>query len=199
MSSQDLGKKLYKSTALKQFKAVYLSIAIFLLGNLLLQTLGDPTFRADFKSDFSGIVAFHYRYPEDFFLYLLTIFFPAIYYSFTRGIVFCENGMIINRGFPFFNRSVLYDNICAYRIIHRKYLMAVKRSDIDEEFVFTIRDIDRVIAIFDQHDIEGNLGKEGLKKKSPLGKRVIITFILFGLAMGIVQYFGGIGRILRQF
>ena len=77
--------------------------------------------------------------------------------------------------------------------------MAVKRSDIDEEFVFTIRDIDRVIAIFDQHNIEGKLGKESLKKNSPLGKRVIITFVLFGVAMAIAQYFGGLGRLLRQF
>jgi len=199
VSASDLGKKLYKSTALKQFKAVYLGIAIFLLGNLLLQTLGDPTFKAEFEQTFSGVVAFHLRYPEDFFLYLVTIFIPSIYYSFIRGIVFCENGLIINRGFPFFNRSVLYQNICAYRVIHRKYLMGVKRSDIDEEFVFTIRDIDRVIAIFDQHNIEGELGKESLKKKSPLGKRVIITFVLFGAAMAIVQYFGGLGRLLRQF
>ncbi len=120
MSSPDLGKKLYKSTALKQFKAVYLGIALFLLGNLLLQTLGDPTFKSDFERSSSGVVAFHYRYPEDFFLYLVTIFVPSIYYSFIRGIVFCENGLIINRGFPFFNRSVLYKNICSYRVIHRQ-------------------------------------------------------------------------------
>ena len=194
---EDLGKKLYKSSALKEFKLIYLGIASVLLVNLGLQTLGDAYFLEHFEPNFSGVVAFHLRYPEDFLIYLFTILFPAIYYSFIRGILFCENGMVINRGLPFFNRSVLYRNISEYKVIHPKFLMAVKRSDIDEEFVFTIRNIDRVIAILDQRGIKGRLGKEALAKTMTVNKKLLLVFIGFGLVLFVVQHLGGIGRLLR--
>ena len=106
-----LGKRLYKSTALKEFKLVYMGIAALLLVNLVLQTYSNTLFVENFAKSFSGVVDFHLKYPEDFLIYCFTILFPAIYYSFIRGIVFYEKGMTINRGFPFFNRSFLYSNI----------------------------------------------------------------------------------------
>lgn len=75
--------------------------------------------------------------------------------------------------------------------------MAVKRSDIEEEFVFTIKDMDRAIAIFDQHEIKGDLSKESLSQAMSVNKKLIIFFALFGLAMFIFQYFGGFARLLR--
>lgn len=194
---EELGKKLYKSTALRPFKVAYLSIAALLLVNLVLQTLGDDYFRSHFESSFTGLVKYHFRYPEDFLIYCFTIFFPSIYYSFIRGIVFCENGMVINRGLPFFNRNVLYKNISQYKVIHPKFLMGIKRSDINEEFVFTIRNIDRVIAILDQHSIQGKLGKESLSKKMTVNKKLLIIFISFGIFLFVFQHFGGIARLLR--
>lgn len=194
---EDLGKKLYKSTALKEFKLLYLNIALLLLINLILRTLSDPFFEGQFAKSFMGVVNFHIQYPEDFLIWCFTILFPAIYYAFIRGIVFCENGMIINRGLPFFNRSVPYKNISKYKIIHPKYLMGVKRSDIEEEFVFTIRDIDRVIAILDQHNIPGDLGKETLEKTMTVNKKLVIIFVVFGIVMFTVQYFGGIRQFFR--
>ena len=194
---EDLGRKLYKSTALKPFKLLYLNIALLLLVNLVFQTLGDPYFVGHYESNLLGVAKFHLRFPEDLVIYCLTILFPAIYYSFIRGIVFCENGMIINRGLPFFNRNVLYKNISQYKIIHPKYLMGVRRSDIGEEFVFTIRDIDRVVAILDQHNIPGDLGKETLEKTMTVNKKLVIIFIAFGLVMFFIQYFGGIRQWLR--
>ncbi|MCO4755362.1 MAG: hypothetical protein KC478_12845 [Bacteriovoracaceae bacterium] len=194
---EELGKKLYKSTALKEFKLLYLNIAGLLLFNLVLQTLGNPVFEEQFSSNAMGVINYHLKYPEDFLIYCLTILFPAIYYSFIRGIVFCENGMIINRGFPFFNRNVLYKNISRYKIIHPKYLMGVKRSDIEEEFVFTIRNIDRVVAILDQHHIPGDLGRETLEKTMTVNKKLVVFFIFFGTVMFFIQYFGGFSQLLR--
>lgn len=194
---ESLGKKLYKSTALRAFKATYLSIAFVLLANLVLQTLGDSFFLERFEASFMGVVRYHINYPEDFLIYCATILFPAIYYSFIRGIVFYQHGMVINRGLPFFNRSVPYKNISAYKVIHPKFLMAIRRSDIDEEFVFTIRNIDRVIAILDQHNISGDLGKEHLAKTMTVNKKLMIIFIVFGIALFIFQHFGGIARLLR--
>lgn len=186
---EDLGKKLYKSTALKEFKLLYLNIAALLLLNLTLQTPGEFSFK--------NVVNFHIQYPEDFLVYCATILFPAIYYSFIRGIVFCENGMIINRGLPFFNRSLPYKSVSKYKIIHPKFLMGIKRSDIEEEFVFTIRDIDRAVAILDQHNIPGDLGKETLERTMTVNKKLVIIFIAFGVVMFFIQYFGGIRQLLR--
>tara|TARA_B100000212_G_scaffold341655_1_gene325490 strand:+ start:1349 stop:1936 length:588 start_codon:yes stop_codon:yes gene_type:complete len=192
-----LGKRLYKSTALKEFKLVYMGIAALLLVNLVLQTYSNTLFVENFAKSFSGVVDFHLKYPEDFLIYCFTILFPAIYYSFIRGIVFYEKGMTINRGFPFFNRSFLYSNISKYKIIHPKYLMGVKRSDIDEEFVFTIRNIDRVVAILDQQNISGSLGKEKLEKTMTVNKKLVIFFALFGTVLFVIQHFGGFAKLLR--
>ena len=192
-----LGKRLYKSTALKEFKLVYMGIAALLLVNLVLQTYSNTLFVENFAKSFSGVVDFHLKYPEDFLIYCFTILFPAIYYSFIRGIVFYEKGMTINRGFPFFNRSFLYSNISKYKIIHPKYLMGVKRSDIDEEFVFTIRNIDRVVAILDQQNISGSLGKENLEKTMTVNKKLVIFFALFGTLLFVIQHFGGFAKLLR--
>ncbi|MBC74950.1 MAG: hypothetical protein CME64_02955 [Halobacteriovoraceae bacterium] len=194
---ESLGKRLYKSTALKEFKVLYMGIAGILLTNLVLQTYSNPLFTEKFQKTFSGVVDFHIKYPEDFLVYCFTILFPAIYYSFIRGIVFYEKGMTINRGFPFFNRSFLYSNISKYKIIHPKYLMGVKRSDIDEEFVFTIRNIDRVVAILDQQNIPGNLGKEKLEKAMTVNKKLVVFFVLFGTVLFVVQHFGGFAKLLR--
>lgn len=193
------GKKLYKSGALKQFKWVYLSIALLLLINLTFQTLTDPLFEKTFTKNFAGIISFHIKYPEDFFTYILTIFFPAIYYSFIRGINFYEEGMVINRGFPFFNRSIPYKDIEEYKVVHPKFLMSVKRKDIDEEFYFTIKDVDRVVAIFDQHNIKGHLGKEEFNQTMTVNKKLIIFFVGFSIFMFFIQYFGVIGKIFRNF
>jgi hypothetical protein len=191
------GKKLYKSCALKQFKWIYLSIAFLLLGNLTLQTMSDPIFLKDYQNTFSDVVNFHIKYPQEFFIYILTIFIPALYYSFIRGIVFYEEGVIINRGFPFFNRSLPYKQIEQYKVIHPKFLMGVRRKDIDEEFVFMVRDVDRVIAIFDQHNIKGELGDEEFKRTLSVNKKLLIFFVLFSILMFFAQYFGWFGKIFR--
>jgi len=193
------GKVLYKSKALKQFRWVYLSIAILLLGNLILQTLSDPIFMKTFTNSFKDLVLFHVKYPEDFITYVLTILIPAIYYSFVRGIVFFENGMSINRGLPFFNRSISYKDVETYKVIHPSFLMGVKRKDTDEEFIFTIKDIDRVIAIFDQHNITGKLGDEEFKNTLSVNKKLVIFFISFSVLMFFVQYFGLVGKVFRNF
>lgn len=193
------GKKLYKSGALKQFCWVYLSIALLLLINLTFATLFDPIFEKSYQPTFSDIVNFHVKYPEDFITYFITIFIPAIYYSFIRGINFYEEGMTINRGLPFFNRNLSYKDIEEYKVVHPKFLMAVKRKDIEEEFYFTIKDVDRVVAIFDQHNIKGQLGKDELQKRMTVNKKLIIFFISFSILMIFIQYFGLVGKIFRNF
>lgn len=196
-TKQLLGKKLYKSGALLEFKLLYIGIAMVLLGNLVLQTLVAQSFVQNYEQTLGDVVAFHLKFPQDFLIYCLTILFPAIYYAFIRGIVFYENALLLNRGLPFFNRHVLYTDIDYYKIIHPKYLMGVKRKDIGEEFVFTVRDIDRVVAIFDQRNIKGDLGQEQFKKTLTVNKKLFVIFIFFSIVVFIVQYFGGFSQLLK--
>ena len=153
MKDFQIGKKLYRSTSLKHFKIAFISIAIWVFINLYFKTYSDPDFLEIGDITAKGVVNFHFIYPVQFIGYILGTLLPAIYYAFFRGIIFFEDGMVINRGLPFLNHCLKYKDIESFRIIHARYLMSLKRKDVSEELLFTIRDIDRVIAIFDQHGI----------------------------------------------
>lgn len=194
---EDLGKKLYTSRSFWIFKILYLSVAALLLFNLLLQTFYDPTFVNNFNGTFSDVLSFHLKYPQEIIIYILTIFFPALYYSFFRSLRFYETAIIMNRGLPYFNRVLPYNSIDSYKLIHPKYLMGVKRSDCNDEFVFTIKDHDRAIAIFDQHGIKGDLGNTTYQNTVTTSKKLLVFFLGFSALMFIVQYFGLVGYFLR--
>ena len=73
--------------------------------------------------------------------------------------------------------------------------MSITRTDIEDELLFTIRDADRAIAILDQHNIKGDLGQESSELVAPIRRKVIIGFIIFGIAVSIMQYTGLIIKV----
>lgn len=192
-----LGKVLYTSRSFWIFKLFYMGIATLLLVNQYFQTFFDPTFLKNFDSSFSSVIAFHIKYPEELLIYLFTIFFPAVYYSFFRSLRFHENAIIMNRGLPFFNRVLFYKDIDSFKVIHPKYLMGVKRADCNEEFIFTIKDHDRAIAIFDQHEIKGDLGDSTYKSTVSTSKKLLLFFLCFSVVMFCIQHFGVIRYLIR--
>lgn len=190
MKEFEIGKKLYRSTALKQFKLAFILIATWVFTNLYFKTYSDPDFIQIGNLTFRGVVSFHLQFPVQVIGFLLGTLFPAIYYAFIRGILFFEDGMVINRGLPFLNHCVMYKDIESFKIIHAKYLMSIKRKDVDEELLFTIRDIDRVISIFDQHGIKGELKSQFDEKSLSINKRTILLFLVFGAIVSAMQYTG---------
>lgn len=186
-SYKDLGIKLYSSRTLWPFKIFYLTLNILLFFQLLyshhvsVHYFEVPTLMERFE--------FHLKYPEELITYLILIFFPAIYYSFFRAIVFFENGVKLNRGLPFFNRYYHYSDFKSYKIVHPKYLVALKRAD-GEEFLFTTQNIDRVISILDQNQLSGDLSKANFKVGKFVNLQIIILFTLVSVIVFLMQFFG---------
>jgi hypothetical protein len=199
MKDFKIGKKLYRSTALFQFKLVFIAIALWVLINLYFKTYSDPDFLARGGGLFKDVVDFHLTYPVQIIGYILGTLLPALYYAFLRGIVFFERGLVINKGLPFLNHSISYDDIESFRIVHPKYLMSLKRKDTSDEVLFTLRDMDRVIAIFDQQAITAYLGESQLVQTYTLSRRIAIVSILFGAIVSILQYTGIMIDINRYF
>lgn len=191
-----LGKKIYHSRALPSIKLIVISIATILLFNLIFQTYKDPAFVKLGDESVRAVLRYHWYYPEELIIYLLTIFIPTIYYGFIRGIRFFEKGVIFNRGLPFFNTTILYKDIEKYEIVHPKYLLSIKQKVSEDVHMFGLGNIDRALAILDQSDIQGDLGSS-TNSDHKAKKKLILYIVLFGVAAAIVQHFGLVRLIFR--
>lgn len=185
------GKKLYKTTSINSVKVSLVLLMAGLLINLLLQTQGNTVF-----AKYGSFIDYYLFYPEDILIYLLFIFIPGVYFAFIRGVIFYEKGMAINRGLPFFEMKIEYERIQSFEIIHKKYLVAIKVKDIEEDIMFAVRDIDRAVAIFDQNHIKGDLGSNQAVDLSNR-KKLLFFFILSGLFVFAWQHFGLTHYLIR--
>ena len=183
MNTTDLGKELYRTKALPLFRWIILLVAFGLFIQLLLSV------------ESFGKLLF---YPAELITYIISILMPAVYFALIRATKFYENGIVINRGLPYFDRVVKYSEIKGYYFIHPKHLLVIRRKDIEDELVISICDIDRAIAIFDQHHIPGDLGEEGQKDRVSVQKKFIFFFVGFSTLLFVAQWFGLIDKLLRS-
>lgn len=190
----NLGKKLYHSTAMPSIKVMAIIISIVLFLNLYFQTFNDKIFIESGSFHFMDVINFHLFYPEGFLLYVLTILIPAIYYGFIRGVRFFEKGMVINKGLPFFNMVIPYESIYRFEIINQKHFMSVTSKDTEDDYMFTVNKMDRVLAILDQNHIQGDLG-EAAKQDLSAHRKLILFFLIMGIVVSLIQYSG----LIRQF
>lgn len=181
----NLGQKIYTTKTILSIKLMAGLACVALLINLYYQTFNDPEYTKYLVQNFSQFMAFHLKYPYDILSYIFFIFVPSIYYSFIRGASFFENGIIINRGFPFYNESILYKNVLSYEIIHSKMMIAI-RLKTGKEIIFGVSDLDRVLSIFDQHDVSGDLKAQN-KIKFSIHSLITVFFFLMGLSVAIGQ------------
>jgi hypothetical protein len=192
----NLGKKLYQSSAMPSIKAMALMISIVLFLNLYFQTFNDPVFIKSGLYLFEDVVKFHLFYPEEFIIYVLTILLPAIYYGFIRGVRFYEKGIIINKGLPFFNMTVPFELIEKFEVINQKHFMSITRKDTEDDYMFSVNQIDRVLAILDQNHITGDLGRTARGDHSA-HKKLILFFLIIGILISLLQYSGFIRQLFR--
>lgn len=197
MKDFKLGKKLYKSRALPSARLFLLSVCAGLLVNLYYSTLSDPSFIEKGRYGLRAVWRFHLMYPEELISFILFVIAPSLYYGLIRGITFFEKGIVINRGLPFFNHCVHYENIKEYRMVNPKYLMSVIRKDTEDEILFTICDPDRAVAIMDQQEITGKLGGEAYVTTMSAHKKFFIFVIFFGMLVFLIQHFGVMGMLFR--
>lgn len=193
----NLGKRIYTSRMLWPLRLLVLGVFLFLLVNLFLQTSNDPNYTKWSDNSFVGILRFHLFYPEELLMFVATVFVPAFYYGMVRSIRFFENGIIINRGLPFFNREIFYSQIKSYKIVHPKYLISIVRSDMEDEILLSVSNMQRAIAIFDNHSIPGDLGNKEFKESFSVNKKFVLYVLIFAIIVFFFQYFGLARYILR--
>jgi hypothetical protein len=192
----NLGKKLYQSSAMPSIKAMAVIIGVVLFLNLYFQTFNDPSFIRAGLYSFKDVINFHIFYPEGFIIYVLTILLPAIYYGFLRGVRFYEKGIIINKGLPFFNMVVPFESISKFEVINQKHFMSITRKDTEDDYMFSVNQIDRVLAILDQNHISGDLGGSARGDHSA-HKKLILFFLVIGIFISLLQYSGFIRQFFR--
>jgi hypothetical protein len=191
-----LGLRLYKSTAIATIKLMSIVISVVLILNLYFQTYNDTVFMEKGLSGFNDVIKFNLFYPEEFITYLLFILTPTMYYGFIRGVSFHENGVIINKGLPFFNSMIFYKEIESYEVIHPKFFMSIKHKLTEDEILFSINSVDRVVAILDQQGISGDLGGKATTDFNT-HKKLILFFLMSGIVVGLIQYSGIVRSLFR--
>lgn len=184
-----LGKKLYRTSMLNVFRLVILAIVIFFLNDFILDTYTYEKFRAVGRFQIIDVIKYHYRYPYEFITFFFLIIVPAVYYAFIRGVRFHEKGFVYNRGLPFMNRSVLYSDIKTYKLLQPNHIISIHTHKGD---VFVIADntVERVIAILDQHNIQGDLARDDYANLLTNFRKFIIVVLTFTLVVFVIKKLG---------
>lgn len=187
-----LGKKLYKTSMLWVFKLCIFVIFLFFLNNFYLETFTYEKFRAEGHFVFLDVIKYYLKYPKEFILFFCLIFIPAFYYAIIRGVRFCEKGFFYNKGIPFMNRPVLYEDVKSYKLLHPKKAISISVNNGDI-FLIADNDVERVIAILDQHNIKGDLASDEYVKLITNYKKFVLmilgfsAFVFVFLKLGLFQ------------
>lgn len=184
-----LGKKLYRTSMLNLFRLIVLAIFIFFVNDFILDTYTYEKFRAVGQFKIIDVIKYHYKYPYEFITFFFLIIVPAIYYAFIRGVRFHEKGFVYNRGMPFMNRSVLYTDVKTYKLLHPKHIISIHthKGDI---FVIADNTVERVIAILDQHNIQGDLARDDYASLLTNFRKFIIVVLTFTLVVFVIKKLG---------
>lgn len=173
-----VGKKLYKSSMLNIFRLVILAIVIFFLNDFILNTYTYEKFQADGRFKIIDVIQYHYKYPQEFITFFFLIIAPAVYYSIIRGVRFHERGFVFNRGLPFMNTTVPYEEIKTYKLLHPKHIVTIHTH---KGHVYLVADnsVERVIAILDQHNIQGDLARDDFANLITNFRKFVIVVLSF--------------------
>lgn len=184
-----LGKKLYKTSMLNIFRLAILAIVIFFLNDFILDTYTYEKFRADGRFQILDVIQYHYKYPAEFITFFFLIIVPAFYYSFIRGVRFFERGFVFNRGLPFMNTPVMYSDINTYKLLHPKHIVSIHTKN-GQIYVIADNTVERVIAILDQHNIQGDLARDDYTNLIANFRKFVIVVLTFTLVVFLMKKFG---------
>ncbi len=184
-----LGKKLYKTSMLTGFRLFIFAVTAFFFHDFYLQTFTYEKFQAAGHFQFIDVFKYHYRYPYEFVTFFGLFIIPAIYYAFIRGVKFCEKGFLFNRGVPFLNRPILYSDVKSYKLLHPNKAITVQTQQGDV-FVVADNNIERVIAILDQHNIPGDLKQDEYVKLIMNYRKFVIFVVGFTTLLFLLKRLG---------
>lgn len=184
-----LGKKLYKTSTLNVFRLVIFAIFLFFLNDFVLDTYTYEKFQAVGRFKILDVIHYHLKYPNEFITFFLLIVVPAFYYAFIRGARFCEKGFTFNRGLPFMNKAVLYSDVKTYKLLQPNHVVTIHTTNGDV-YIIADNNIERVIAILDQHNIPGDLARDDYSRLIMNVKKFIIVVVSFTLVIFFMKKFG---------
>ncbi|MFL5784207.1 MAG: hypothetical protein ACJ76H_06350 [Bacteriovoracaceae bacterium] len=181
---------------LNLFRLGVLAVVIFFFNDFYLETITAPKFQEmlielpnrTFLARILTFFKYQYQYPGDFFSFIGTIIIPAIYYAFIRGVRFHEKGFAFNRGIPFLNHTIKYEDVKRYKLFHPKYVISMHLNNGDS-FMIADNSVERVIAILDQHNIPGDLADDYAKLFTNF-KRVVLFVLSFTILLFVIRKLG---------
>ncbi len=187
-----LGKKIYKTSMLNVFRLIIIAIVIFFFNGFYLETFTYENFQAVGKFRILDVLKYHYTYPLEFISFFCLIIIPALYYGVIRGVRFYEKGFLFNRGLPFMNKKILYSEVATYKLLHPELAITI-HTKAGEVFVLADNHMQRVIAILDQHNIQGDLARDDYVRLITNYRKFIIIIVSFTVfifvAKKLVQLF----------
>jgi hypothetical protein len=184
-----LGKKLYKTSMLNIFRMAILAIVVFFFNDFYLDTFTYEKFQIEGRFKILDVINYHYRYPAEFITFFCLIIIPALYYAVIRGVRFYEKGFVFNRGLPFFNKAVSYGDVKTYKLLHPKKAISIHTQKGDV-FVIADNNVERVIAILDQHNIQGDLAQDDYVKLITNYKKFMLMVIVFTVFIFVIKKLG---------
>jgi hypothetical protein len=181
-----LGKKLYKTGMLNIFRLIILAIVVFFLNDFILDTYTYEKFQMLRRFKILDVLEYHYKYPYEFITFFFLIIAPAFYYALIRGVRFHDKGFVFNRGLPFMNKTVMYEDVKTYKLLHPNLVVTIHTKNND---VYLIADnsVERVIAILDQHNIQGDLARDDYANLITNFRKFIIVVLTFTFVVFIAK------------
>jgi hypothetical protein len=184
-----MGKQLYRTSMVNIFRLIILLIVVFFFNDLYLDTFTHENFQLERRFKIFDVLNYHYRYPGEFVTFFCLIVIPGVYYAFIRGVRFLERGFVFNRGIPFLNRSVPYEEVKSYKLLHPEYAISIFTKS-GETYVIADNDMKRVIAILDQQNIKGDLAGDDYVKLIANYRKFIFVVIGFTAFLFVLKKFG---------
>jgi len=183
------GKKIYRTAMLAPFRLVFFTLAFFFYRDFYLSTFQEPKFIESGAFEVWDVIQFHYKYPFELITLTALVLAPILYYGFVRGVRFYEKGYLFNQGLPFFNQWVSYQDVKQYKLLLPKSILAMftKNGDIH---VVADGNIERVIALLDQHNVPGDLAQDAYVRLIQNVRKFFIVVLTFTVALYIVKKFG---------
>lgn len=172
------GKRIYRTAMIAPFRLVLLALVLFFYHDLYLGTYQIELFLREGKLGWWNAIQFHLKYPTELFWLTGLVLPPVIYYGFIRGVRFYEKGYLFNRGLPFLNSWFNYEQASHYKLLAPKSIIAIF-TNAGEIHLVADGNIERVIAILDQHGVKGDLAQEAQIRLIQNVKKFIYVVLFF--------------------
>lgn len=189
------GKKIYRTALLWPFRLTMFVLAFSFYRDTYLSTFQDPKFIETGSYAIWDAIQFHYKYPVEVVTLSFLVLTPIIYYGFIRGTRFFEKGYLFNKGLPFVNTWVPYEEIKQYKLLVPKSILAIFTKS-GEIHVVSDGNIERVLALLDQHNVPGDLAQDAYVHLIQNIFKFFVIVLSFTLLIFIINKFGWLKIIL---